>query len=331
MSSMTHRAAERHITVGVDTHKDVHVAVALDWLGARIGELHLPTTPAGYADLERWAAGLGAVEAFGIEGTGCYGAGLARYLDGLGHRIVEVNRPDRATRYRLGKAIHRCRDGGSLGPLGTAVGIPKRADGSVEMIRMLKVARASAVKARTQSLDQIKALLVTAPAELRESVRGLSTRACSTVVPRSVPVCSTHRRRQRRSRCAAWPVATSRSGTRQRSWTWGSGGSWPARRPGCSPRSAWVLTVRRPSSSAPGTTPRGCVPRPPSPPSVDQARSRPRRARRRDTASTAAGTVKPTPPCTAWSWSVFAGTSPPRPTWPAAPPRARRKPRSCVA
>ena len=131
--------------------------------------------------------------------------------------------------------------------------------------------QASAVKARTQSLNQIKALLVTAPADCVSPSAVCRPRACSTVVPRSVPVCSTHRRRRRRSRCAAWPVATSRSGTRPRSWTWRSGGSWPARRPGCSPRSAWVLTVRRPCSSAPGTTPGGCVPRPPSPPSVDRA------------------------------------------------------------
>ena len=176
MSSMTHQAPRRHITIGVDTHKDVHVAVALDGLGARIGELHLPTTPAGYAGLERWAAELGPIEAFGIEGTGCYGAGLARYLDGLGHRVVEVDRPDRATRHRLGKSDPIDAEMAARSVLsGVAVGTPKATDGSVEMIRMLKVARDSAVKARTQSLNQIKALLVTAPAELRESIRGLST------------------------------------------------------------------------------------------------------------------------------------------------------------
>ena len=176
MSSMTHRAPMRRITIGVDTHKDVHVAVALDGLGVRVGELHLPTTPAGYADLQRWAAGLGPVEAFGIEGTGCYGAGLAHYLDGLGHHIVEVNRPDRATRHRLGKSDPIDAEMAARSVLsGVAVGAPKAADGDTEMIRVLKVAKDSAVKARTQSLNQIKALLVTAPAELRESLRGLSS------------------------------------------------------------------------------------------------------------------------------------------------------------
>jgi len=176
MDSMTHGSPGRHITVGVDTHKDVHVAVAVDGLGARLGELHLPTTPAGYARLGDWAADLGPIEAFGIEGTGCYGAGLTRFLDGLGHRIVEVNRPDRATRYRLGKSDPIDAEMAARSVLsGVATGTPKAGDGSTEMIRMLKVARDSAVKARTQSINQLKSLLVTGPADLRESIRGLST------------------------------------------------------------------------------------------------------------------------------------------------------------
>jgi transposase len=173
---MTQEAPGRHVTVGVDTHKDVHVAVALDGLGARLGELHLPTTPAGYARLEHWAAELGLIEAFGIEGTGSYGAGLARFLGDADHRIVEVNRPDRATRHRLGKSDPIDAEMAARSVMsGAAAGTPKAADGSTEMIRMLKLARDSAVKARTQSLNQIKSLLVTGPAELRESIRGLST------------------------------------------------------------------------------------------------------------------------------------------------------------
>ena len=99
---MTEHALERRVTIGVDTHLDVHVAVALDERGVRLREIHVPTTRAGYRQLERWAVGLGSVEVFGIEGTGSYGAGLARFLRELGQRVVEVNRPDRATRHRLG-------------------------------------------------------------------------------------------------------------------------------------------------------------------------------------------------------------------------------------
>lgn len=68
------------VTVGVDTHRDVHVAVALDQLGRRIEQIELATTRAGYERLLGWAEGFGVVDAFGVEGTGCYGAGLARYL-----------------------------------------------------------------------------------------------------------------------------------------------------------------------------------------------------------------------------------------------------------
>ena len=92
------------VVVGVDTHQDKHVAVAIDRQGVRLGELHAPATMHGYQDLERWSRSLGEIHAFGIEGTGSYGAGVARYLTRRGHTVVEVNRPDRSTRYRKGKS-----------------------------------------------------------------------------------------------------------------------------------------------------------------------------------------------------------------------------------
>ena len=92
------------IIVGVDTHRDEHVAVAIDQLGVRLGEHRVPTTCSGYRGLDCWAMGLGEVVAFGIEGTGSYGAGLARYLAGCGRAVIEVSRPDRSTRRRLGKS-----------------------------------------------------------------------------------------------------------------------------------------------------------------------------------------------------------------------------------
>jgi transposase len=164
----------RRIIVGIDTHKDFHVAVALDHLGVRLAELQIRTTLAGYTRLERWATSLGIVEAFGIEGTGSYGAGVVRFLRTRHYRLVEVNRPDRATRRRLGKSDPIDAEmAARLVLAGVASGIPKAGDGPVEMLRMLKLAKDSAVKTRTQSLNQIKALLVTAPAELRETLTGL--------------------------------------------------------------------------------------------------------------------------------------------------------------
>jgi transposase len=92
------------VTVGVDTHGDVHVACAKDQLGRNLAATRVATTPVGYQGLLDWARGLGEVEAFGVEGTGCYGAGLARFLDSHGQTVLEVNRPDRSARRRRGKS-----------------------------------------------------------------------------------------------------------------------------------------------------------------------------------------------------------------------------------
>ncbi len=174
MSTIAHIEAKR-VIVGVDTHKDEHVAVAIDGLGARLGEYRLGVTTAGYADFERWSVGFGDVVAFGIEGTGSYGAGLARFLSGCGHQIFEVNRPDRSTRRRLGKSDPIDAEAAARSVLaGTAQGTPKTGTHNVEMIRMLKIPRDSAVKARTQAINQMKALVVTAPAELRAALHSLT-------------------------------------------------------------------------------------------------------------------------------------------------------------
>ena len=85
------------VTVGVDTHADVHVAVAKDSFGRRLDTTAIPTTPAGYAELLGWAQRLGQIEAWGIEGTGSFGAGLSRFLRAEGQVVAEVNRPDRQT------------------------------------------------------------------------------------------------------------------------------------------------------------------------------------------------------------------------------------------
>ena len=92
------------VVIGVDTHQDQHVAVAIDRQGVRLAECHAPATTCGYGELERWSLSLGKIRAFGIEGTGSYGAGLARFLTARGYTVVEVNRPDRSTRYRKGKS-----------------------------------------------------------------------------------------------------------------------------------------------------------------------------------------------------------------------------------
>ena len=138
-------------------------------------------TTHGYEELERWSRGLGEIHAFGIEGTGSYGAGVARFLTSRGHTVVEVNRPDRSTRYRKGKSGPTDAEMAARAVLaGVADATPKSGEGEVEMIRMFKNAKDSAVKARTQAINQMKALVVTAPARLRERLTGLTAAALVT-------------------------------------------------------------------------------------------------------------------------------------------------------
>ena len=172
----SHRAAE--VIIGIDTHKDQHVAVAIDGRGVRLGERHVPAATAGYEELERWSHSLGDIGAFGIEGTGSYGAGVARFMTGRGYTVIEVNRPDRSVRHRKGKSDPVDAEMAARAVLAdVADGTPKSGEGEVEMIRMLKSTRDSAVKARTQAGNQMKALVVTAPAELRETLDDLTTSA----------------------------------------------------------------------------------------------------------------------------------------------------------
>jgi len=165
------------VVLGVDTHLDLNVAVALDQLGRRLGELKVPTTTRGYERLLRWAEGFGPVGCAGIEGTSSYGAGLARHLRAAGISVMEVERPKRRHLRRNGKSDPIDAEAAARAVLaGEAVGEPKSADGKVEMIRVLRSARQSAVKARSQAANQLQYLLVTAPEDLRQRLRQLPTK-----------------------------------------------------------------------------------------------------------------------------------------------------------
>ena len=169
---MTIVETTRPVTGGVDTHADVHVAAAVDANGGVLGVESFATTPAGYVQLHGWLSGFGAVDRVGVEGTGAYGAGLARHLRGEGLVVIEVDRPNRQLRRRQGKsdaidAIEAARAALS----GRASGIAKSADGDVEAIRALLVARRSGRDVRIKYLNQIRHLGFTAPDELRERFR----------------------------------------------------------------------------------------------------------------------------------------------------------------
>src|SRR6187431_2894363 len=92
------------VTVGVDTHADTNVVAVLGAQGRRLGIESFPTTSEGHRRLEAWVLEFGLIDAVGIEGTGSWGVGIFRHLAGQGHRVVEVDRPNRQTRYRHGKS-----------------------------------------------------------------------------------------------------------------------------------------------------------------------------------------------------------------------------------
>ena len=159
------------IIIGVDTHKSNHVAVAINTQGARLGSLSVPATSQGYLDLEKWAEDFGPVKAFGIEGTGSYGGGLSRSLLSHDQTVIEVMRPNRQLRFLHGKSDNIDAEGAAQSVLnGQATAIAKSQIGSVEMIRHLKVARDSAIKSRSQAAIILKALIVNAPAQLRDGL-----------------------------------------------------------------------------------------------------------------------------------------------------------------
>jgi transposase len=167
--------------VGVDTHKYVHVAVALDEVGAVIGQTSIPVGRAGYAQLRRWVAELSGQDdqvAYGVEGCGSYGAGLASFLRRAGDRVIEVNRSDRSVRHRRGKDDTIDAENAARAVLsGAATAVPKTGDGVVEMIRQVKIAKDTATKARSQAIITLKTIIVNAPAELRERLEPLGDKA----------------------------------------------------------------------------------------------------------------------------------------------------------
>src|SRR5215213_3620224 len=179
------------VILGVDTHLDFHVAVAVDHLGRRLGESSVPTTVKGYERLLNWAEDFGPLRCAGVEGTNSYLAGLARHLRARGIEVLEVERPERrrrSSRRNVEKTDPSDAERAARAVLaGETSGPPKSGDGCVEMIRALRTLRAarrSAMKARTQAANQHQGLRVTAPEELRHRLRGLSTKELVSVAAR---------------------------------------------------------------------------------------------------------------------------------------------------
>jgi transposase len=162
----------------VDTHLDTHLAAVIDQAGRPLGTQGFAASTRGYVALVTWAEGFGPVERVGVEGTGTFGAGLTRFVRAYGLAVVEVARPDRSTRRRQGKSGPIDAQAAARATLaGVAVTTPKTRDGQVEMIRLLRVARRGAMKARIAAAEQLYGVLSSAPEELRQPLLGLTTKA----------------------------------------------------------------------------------------------------------------------------------------------------------
>jgi transposase len=165
----------RRITGGVDTHLDTHVAAVVDSNGGVLGVESFATTTAGFAELHAWLGGFGIIDRVGVEGTGAYGAGLARYLGTMGVTVIEVGRPNRQARRAHGKSDSiDAVDAARAALSGRASALAKTADGNVEAIRVLLVAYRSGRDTRTKCLNQLRHLGFCGPDELRERFRGVA-------------------------------------------------------------------------------------------------------------------------------------------------------------
>ena len=165
----------RHVVGGVDTHRDFNVAAVVDMNGGLLGVESFPTTAGGHRSLSSWTSAFGTIERVGIEGTGAYGAGIARHFCAVDVAVIEVDRPNRQKRRQHGKsdqfdAIEAAR--GTLS--GRCEGRAKSGDSHAEALRALLVAKRSARSTRIRTIVQLRHVMFTAPDELRARLGSLS-------------------------------------------------------------------------------------------------------------------------------------------------------------
>jgi transposase len=173
---------------GIDTPADTHHVAVCDRTGRPLGDLQVPAPSAGYRDavafLHRWPT----LASVGIECTGSYGAGITRVIRATGLAVVEVNRPNRFQRRLQGKTdTFDAYSAAEAALSGRASAAPKGGDGLVESLRVLRTTRSSALTARTSTINQIKAMLIAGPAELRERHQGLTNTKLVAVLAASRP------------------------------------------------------------------------------------------------------------------------------------------------
>ncbi len=177
MTSTPEAAPAPIVIGGVDPHKLTHYAAAVDDHGRLLGHREFPASDSGYRQLLSWLRGQGQVQAIGVESTGSFGATLTRALTAAGERVVEVNRPNRIARHMDGKSDRLDAEQIARAVLGqTSTAVPKAKSGMVEVIRTLRVTRASAVKARTSTFNTLWGVMIGAPSPLRDELVVLTKR-----------------------------------------------------------------------------------------------------------------------------------------------------------
>ncbi len=158
----------RMIVGGVDTHADTHVAAAIDANGGVLGIESFPADESGFEALLGWLACHGEIQMVGVEGTGSWGVGLSRFLHDHGVTVIEVDRPNRQNRRKVGKSDTTDAVAAARAALsGSASVTPKTRNGPVEQMRILMVARRSARSQRIETLNQLRHLVFTGPEEIR--------------------------------------------------------------------------------------------------------------------------------------------------------------------
>jgi transposase len=162
---------------GVDTHKSTHYAAVIDEHGRGLGHREFPAQASGYAALHTWIRSHGDVVAIGVESTGSFGASLTRFLTHAGEVVMEVNKPNRQARHMEGKSDRIDAEQIARSVLAeTGTAIPKSKSGPIEVIRTLRVARASAIRARTQAFNNLFGTMIAAPSEIRDDLVALTRR-----------------------------------------------------------------------------------------------------------------------------------------------------------
>lgn len=176
---------------GIDTHKQTHHVAIVDHLGRPVADREFATTAHGYRQVIEFLRVHGQVVRVGVEGTGSYGAGVARELTKAGFTVIEVIRPNRQARRLRGKSDPIDAHQAALAVLTGADTVPKTADGHVESLRILISERRSAAKAKSQTMNQIHALLITAPDPVRAAYRALSGAKLVATLGRTRPASAT--------------------------------------------------------------------------------------------------------------------------------------------